>query len=48
MRSMLASLLFIMAVVVIYNNTISGENGAKQLIKLRGGQINDSIERINP
>jgi hypothetical protein len=47
MRSILMSVMFIMVVIVIYMNTVGGDEGAKEKLKESGERINHTIERIN-
>lgn len=47
MRSILMSVMFIMVALVIYMNTVGGDDGAKANLKESGERINHTIERIN-
>lgn len=41
------SVLFIIVAMIIYMNTIGGEDGARNQLKESGERMNHSIERIN-
>lgn len=47
MRMILMSALFIVVVILLYMNTIGGDDGVRNQIKDSGDQINHTIERIN-
>lgn len=48
MRSILVSVMLVLAALVIYNAVVAGPTGTKQLIKEGGGSINGTIERLDP
>lgn len=48
MKSILAVLLLLIAMMVIYDATIGGDNGALSHVEERGGRIHEEIERIDP
>lgn len=47
MRSILVSIMLLIAIIVLYENAIGGEGSLRDL-QLRGNQVNISIERIDP
>jgi hypothetical protein len=47
-RSILASIMLLIVIVVLYENTIGGEDGALRDTKVRANQVNLEIERIDP
>ncbi|WJH37127.1 hypothetical protein MJA45_05165 [Paenibacillus aurantius] len=48
MRQILVTLLLIMTVVVVYNETTAGEKGTKGKVKEGGAAVNRTIQSINP
>ncbi len=48
MRSILISIMLLIVIIVIYENTIGGDEGSLRDLELRGKQVNITIERIDP
>lgn len=48
MKEILATLLLILAVILIYVNTIGGSDGMESKVRNGGGRIHATIERLNP
>ncbi|MGG1516645.1 hypothetical protein ABE504_14600 [Paenibacillus oryzisoli] len=48
MRSILVTMLLLIAVLWIYRETVEGSTGTRQSVHDRGASINGTIERINP
>ena len=48
MRSLLISIMLLIVIIVLYVNTIGGDEGSLRDLQLRGNQVNVAIERIDP
>lgn len=48
MRSLLVSIMLLIVIIVLYENTIGGDEGSLRGVQLRGDQVNVGIERIEP
>jgi hypothetical protein len=48
MRSILISMMLVIVIIVLYEHTIGGRNGALRNAENRGIQVNTEIERIDP
>jgi hypothetical protein len=47
-RSLLVSIMLLIVIIVLYENTIGGDEGSLRDTQLRGNQVNVGIERIDP
>ncbi len=48
MRSILMTVMLIITMVVIYQNTIGGEHGTRSMLRSSSEPISEAIETINP
>ncbi|MFD0871074.1 MULTISPECIES: hypothetical protein [Paenibacillus] len=48
MRSLLITLLLLLAVILIFNSTVGGKDGTEEMVRSGGSRINSVIESINP
>lgn len=48
MRSLLITLLLIVAVVLIYNGTVGGDDGMNRQVERSGRHMGDGIRRMSP
>jgi len=47
-RSLLISIMLLIVIIVLYENTIGGVDGSLEDLQLRANQVNVSIEGIDP
>jgi hypothetical protein len=48
MKEILATLVLLLAVLVIYMSTVGGDEGLEDRVRNGGGRIHTTIERLNP
>ncbi|MEX2415270.1 MAG: hypothetical protein WD424_03930 [Paenibacillaceae bacterium] len=48
MRALLVSIMLLIVIIVLYENTIGGDEGILRDLQLRGNQVNVGVERIDP
>lgn len=48
MRSLLMTVMMIIAVITIFNHTIEGPSGTNNIVKAQGQQINQTIRSLSP
>ncbi|MEB3102150.1 hypothetical protein [Ferviditalea candida] len=48
MRSLLMTVMLIIAVITIFNHTVEGPTGTKNVVKAQGQQINQTIRSLSP